>query len=368
MKIIIATEPDDVHALLVKIALEKIGHQVRLMFTADQPTKLKNSVLIDNDTFLWRSTDKHDSIVESDYDVMWWRRARKPSVPKYLTHADDYQFVQRENMMFSDSLTNNIAPNAWWVNNKVAAQRANSKLLQLKLAKQFGMIIPTTLCSNDPQDIRYFILKHEAEGVIYKPFCSNSWFENEQIKLSYTSKISFLELPNNQVLQLTPGIYQKEVKKSYELRVNCFGDYIVAVKINSQANKAGKVDWRAIPAKELMVESYQLPTTLEDKIRKFMCKLGIVFGAFDFIVNEDNEYVFVELNEQGQFLWIEELNPDIHLLDIFVNFLVNKTRAFKWKPKSTLHTTALYQEKGMELMAYNMQHHVELNSAEARQI
>ncbi len=55
-----------------------------------------------------------------------------------------------------------------------------------------------------------------------------------------------------------------------------------------------------------------------------MKKLGLVFGCFDFIVTPDNEYYFLEINEQGQFLWIEEVNPDIKMLDAFVNFLINK--------------------------------------------
>ena len=148
MKFLIPTEPDDTHAIFARIALENMGHDVRFLFLADHPTKLKNSVLIDNDTYQWRSTDRYDSIVDNEYDVVWWRRARKPYLPKAMTHPDDYNFVVRENRLFYESLTNNIAPKAWWVNSKEAATRANSKLLQLKLAAECGMIIPTTLCSS----------------------------------------------------------------------------------------------------------------------------------------------------------------------------------------------------------------------------
>ena len=160
MKFLISTEPDDTHAILAKIALEEMGHDVRCIFTADQPTKQKNSILIDNDTYQWKSTDRYDSVVENDYEVVWWRRARKPYLPKDITHPNDYKFVVRENTLFYESLTYNLAPNAWWVNSKEAATRANSKLLQLKIATECGMIIPTTLCSNDPLDIRYFSVPH----------------------------------------------------------------------------------------------------------------------------------------------------------------------------------------------------------------
>ncbi len=365
MKFLIPTEPDDTHAILAKIALETMGHEVRFIFTADQPTKLKNSVLIDNDTYQWRSTDRYDSIVDNDYDVVWWRRARKPYLPKELTHPSDYKFAARENSLFYESLTNNMAPNAWWINRKEAATRANSKLLQLKIAADCEMTIPTTLCSNDPQDIRYFLLKYERDGVIYKPLCSNFWFEEQRMRIAYTSKISFLELPSNKLLQVSPGIFQKEIKKKYELRVTCFGDYLVAAKLNSQAHTAGKIDWRAIPQGEMTLEPYILPCSLENKIRKFMQKMGLVFGSLDFIVSEDHDYVFLEVNEQGQFLWIEEYNADINMLDPFIHFLINQSKKFKWEAKKPIHTIEAYRTKMVSMMTENMQRHVDLNTAKA---
>lgn len=365
MKFLIPTEPDDTHAILAKIALENMGHDVRLFFTADQPTKLKNSVLINNDTYQWRSTDRYNSIVDNDYDVVWWRRARKPYLPKDITHPSDYKFAQRENSLFHESLTNNMAPNAWWINPKEAATRANSKLLQLKIAAECDMTIPTTLCSNDPQDIRYFLLKHEADGVVYKPLCSGFWFEKERMRISYTSKISFLELPPNKLLQVSPGIFQKEIKKKYELRITCFGDFLVATKLNSQVHASGKIDWRAIPQGEMTLEPYILPSSLEHKIQKFMHKMGLVFGSLDFIVSEDHDYVFLEVNEQGQFLWIEEYNADINMLDPFVHFMTNKSRKFNWEQKMPQHTVEGYRSEMLRLMAQNMQRHVDLNTSKA---
>ena len=363
MKFLIPTEPDDTHAIFVKLALESMGHEVRLLFMADQPTKLKNSVSIDNDTYQWKSTDKYDSVIDNEYDVVWWRRARKPHLPKDSMHPSDYKFVARENALFYESLTNNMAPIARWVNDKDAATRAISKLLQLKLAVACDLTIPITLCSNDPQEIRCFFLKHEKSGVIYKPFCSNFWFEEGGVRISYTTKLSFLELPSNELLQLTPSIFQKEIKKKYELRITYFDGYMVAAKLNSQAHAAGKVDWRAIPGKEMSIDPYILPDYLEHQIRAFMKKMGLVFGSLDFIVNEESEYVFLEVNEQGQFLWIEELNSDFKMLDTFVHFLTNKSSSFQWDPNHSEHHLDTYKHSATTIVAQNMRRHVALNTA-----
>jgi glutathione synthase/RimK-type ligase-like ATP-grasp enzyme len=366
MKFLIATEPDDTDALFVKIALEKIGHQVRLFFTADHPTKQKNSVFIEKDDYQWKSSDKYNSVLDNSYNVVWWRRVRKPYIPKELSHPNDYKFVLRENGLFFESLTYNMAPQAWWVNLKEAADRSKSKLLQLKVANHCGLSIPTTLCSNDPKDIRNFLLKFEKEGVIYKPLCSNFWFEESQIKITYTTKISFLDLPRNQALQLVPGIFQKEIKKKYELRIVCFGEYLVAVKLNSQNHSQGKIDWRAIPENEMPIEPYTLPSELTKKIKRFMHRMGLVFGSLDFVVTPDDQYVFLEVNEQGQFLWIEKYNPEFKMLDIFINFLLKKSVKFSWNPHRAEHTIRCYASEVSDLLSQNLTRHVFLNGASTR--
>lgn len=52
-----------------------------------------------------------------------------------------------------------------------------------------------------------------------------------------------------------------------------------------------------------------------------MTGLSINMACFDFIVTSDGDYVFLELNQQGQFLWVEELCESICMLDEFVSFL-----------------------------------------------
>ena len=329
MKFLIPTEPDDMHAIVVKLALEKLGHQVTLIFTADQPIRQKNSVFVDIEHYRWQSVDRFDAMLDHDYDVVWWRRARKPCIPKGIAHAQDYRFVVRENLLFHESFTYNMAPNAWWINSKDAANRASFKLLQLKTASECGLTIPTTLCSNDPEEIRLFILKHAANGVIYKPLSG----KDNPINIPSVSKITYLDLPSNQFLQRSPGIFQKEVKKQYELRVTCFGHYLVAAKLNVHKNQ------------QLVIEPFVLPDDLSIKIRAFMHELGIVFGTCDFIVTPDDEYIFLELDEQGQFLWIEDLNPAFKMLDIFVNFLLSKSVDFKWDPNGCEHSIERYRSR-----------------------
>lgn len=256
-----------------------------------------------------------------------------------------------------------MAPNAWWINPKDAAIRANNKLAQLKIAVQCGLIIPTTLFSNNPQDIREFAQTHKNNGVIYKPLSANFWFEESELKITYTSPLH--TLPKDHLLQITPGIYQKTIHKAYELRVTCFGDYMVAAKLNSQQQPEGQYDWRKIQGGTMQIDPYILPEQIKRQIQKFMKTMGLVFGSLDFIVTKEQEYVFLEVNEQGQFLWIEESNPEIHLLDPFIQFIVHKERTFIWDKKQIKHHLSNYNPNIPQRILAQTQEHVYLNSATA---
>jgi glutathione synthase/RimK-type ligase-like ATP-grasp enzyme len=220
-----------------------------------------------------------------------------------------------------------IAPQAFWVNPMQAAKAANSKLLQLRLARKMGLKIPNTLVSNNPTEIKRFI-QQQKEGAIYKTLFPTFWIGESDMRLTYTREISLQHLPDDAILQTTPGIFQNKINKAYELRITYFGDHAISVKIHSQDHPKGILDWRYIPTKELLIEECRIPDLIHQRCKELMKQLNLVFGCFDFIVTHDNEYYFLEVNEQGQFLWIEEINPDIPMLDTFTEFLLHQDRKF----------------------------------------
>ena len=53
-----------------------------------------------------------------------------------------------------------------------------------------------------------------------------------------------------------------------------------------------------------------------------MRMLGLAFGCIDLIVTPQGEYVFLEVNEMGQFLWVEQREPACPLLRAFATMLI----------------------------------------------
>ena len=54
------------------------------------------------------------------------------------------------------------------------------------------------------------------------------------------------------------------------------------------------------------VSSHPLPNDIEDKLIKLMDRMNLKFGAIDFRLTPDGEYVFLEINPAGEYLFISE--------------------------------------------------------------
>ncbi|MGE4349676.1 MAG: hypothetical protein AB7D28_07915 [Candidatus Berkiella sp.] len=159
-------------------------------------------------------------------------------------------------------------------------------------------------------------------------------------------------------MQAVPGIYQKKIDKLFELRITYFGEQCIAVKINSQKHRNGSHDWREIPTHELEIEPYPLPQTVNLKCKALMQNLGIVFGCFDFIVTPEGEHIFLEINEQGQFLWIEDLDPTFKMLNTFVNFLIQQGTHDAAYVNADIQTVQTLEVEANNLVVNSMNTHV----------
>ncbi len=62
-----------------------------------------------------------------------------------------------------------------------------------------------------------------------------------------------------------------------------------------------------------------------------MAELGIVHGSFDFAIEPNGNWTFFEVNESGQFLWLESYVPALPILEIATQFFSAPSTDFKWR-------------------------------------
>jgi glutathione synthase/RimK-type ligase-like ATP-grasp enzyme len=222
------------------------------------------------------------------------------------------------------------ARSAAWVNPQGAKRRANSKAYQLRLASELGLDVAPTIISNDPAAIRDFVSR--TGDCIVKPLAPMAWAREGYQVAMMTTPVTLADLVLDQAVRACQMIYQKRVEKTVEYRVMVFGSEVVCVEIDSQAIEGAELDWRSVPSQRLRLTEVPCPEPLKTQLLRFMREAELLFGAFDLARTPNGGFTFFEINEQGQFLWIEEINPQIRLLDRMVAFLLNPHADFIYRP------------------------------------
>ncbi|MCO4092879.1 MAG: hypothetical protein HEQ34_13145 [Sphingorhabdus sp.] len=332
MSILIISMYLDYHADAVFWALEKSGVDVLKWTISDFPAEQGLSINISNEFVSFHASDwtkngkgiVGDGKIDGGCDVVWNRRIGRPQISSG-TKKSDKAFILSESEHARRGFINNICQNSTWINTDSANYKYNNKLSQLTLANNVGFIIPETLITNNPIDVKEFIKKHE--NVVYKAFTTPQWYDrkNKNIYTAMTTKIDLNDIHEmEESIKICPGIFQKYKNKKYEIRITVMGEKCIAVKLNSQDSEKSIIDWRA-GNYDFSIEEIILPDYIYLKIMTFMKKSGLLFGCIDMIVDKDDNYIFLEINTSGQFLWIEAINPEINMLSEFCKFILNNS-------------------------------------------
>ncbi|HEY5806139.1 MAG TPA: hypothetical protein VIS56_02005 [Candidatus Saccharimonadales bacterium] len=190
-------------------------------------------------------------------------------------------------------------PEQVWLNAPRRITHAEHKLTQLALAQELGFTTPTTTVSN-----RWGPIKESLpEAVIFKPTYA-LFYSEDQMKLLYTTPFSNpTELPTGG--NPYPGFWQSFISKGREWRITVVGDetFDAAIYTDSSARD----DWRKHQL-EAKVEFRRgiFPEDQKEKCFQYLGRLGLRFGAFDFIEGEEGNITFLECNANGQYGWLED--------------------------------------------------------------
>lgn len=111
-------------------------------------------------------------------------------------------------------------------------------------------------------------------------------------------------IPRSTGIEATAHQFQQWSPKQHEARVIVVG-HVFAVAIHPHS-EAAHIDWRA-DYSALSYERITPPDTVEHRVRAVMADLGLVYGAFDFVITSHSRWVFLEVNPGGQYGWLEDV-------------------------------------------------------------
>jgi len=238
-----------------------------------------------------------------DVRSVWYRRPLPPDPSAWGT-PERARWAISEARETLDGLWRTL--DAFWVNHPDRNRIAGSKLHQLRLAGRIGFRVPATLVSNNAAEVRDFAARHAAMGIVCKPLGEGRLDLSEGERLFFTSRFDLTQEDDLSDLGPEPYLFQELVPKRYDLRVTVIGDDVFAVRIESQQSGVSDVDWRrAGGAQPHAVE--ELPSEVARMCRSITDSYGLEFAAIDLVRAHDGEHVFLELNPNGQWAWLEQL-------------------------------------------------------------
>jgi hypothetical protein len=303
----------DVHAFSVLDAIKERHNIVCHLIPSDR--------LADTGGLSWEPTEftkcaptvptiQKENIDVRRLSVLWWRRFNgSPILPETVTDT-----LARE-VIINDCRSSlvGILDNSFqgkWVSHYESTRRAEIKPVQLKAAAQSGIRVPKTLISQDPVRIRSFCEELDYK-VIVKPVAGN---HNVGIA---TGKASPDLLKRDETLRLSPAIYQEMVEGTKHLRVHVFGEDVYTALMTSD-----HLDWRS-HLDTIRIKPYQLPELTKLQLIQILKLLGLRMGIFDLKLTSAGEPVWLEVNPQGQFLFVEGLGG-LKLTTALADFLVKE--------------------------------------------
>lgn len=315
MKIIIFAYPRENHTGAVKWALEQAGFQVACWGGLSWKDEQQAALLFDPEADLTLGKFR----VEPG-DVIWIRRPDQPTPNPGVSDADR-KFAEMEYRSFYHSVAYTLeALPVWCINKFSAARLIHNKAVQLRLARACGLRIPRTLLSNSPGRIRAF-LQDNAGRTIGKGFTPHVWQREDETGVSVTETYELTPelLPEDEVLTYAPAIYQEMVVKEFDVRMVLMGHRLYSFALH---NVKKALDWRQDAGLgNIQVELIPTPPDVEKAILEFARKAGICFGSADFAVDKKGQWWFLEINEQGQFLWLDQFNAQARTLEKFCAFI-----------------------------------------------
>jgi hypothetical protein len=236
--------------------------------------------------------------------AFWYRRANLPQQAVPIEDPDQRSYVDHS---VNATLLGMLAAGftGRWISAPEATRRAENKILQLQAAMRASLAVPRTLVSQDPALVRQFYQQMGGQ-VVMKALR----FVKKQPLL--TLRVEPQHLEDDDAIRLCPTIFQELIAGRRHLRVLCCGERVDAIAVDSD-----DLDWR--PQLDIVAEAATLDAATVARLQAVLRALGLRMGVFDLKLR-DGVPVFLEVNPQGQFLFMEGMTG-IDIATGFAKFL-----------------------------------------------
>lgn len=323
--ILIVSYLDDAHVPFVTPSLDKAGVEYRWIDSGQVPARAEVRVAYDRGGIVSRTFHQDGRRIDLDEaTAVWYRHPTKPVAAPETTDERQREWVRQETEALLAGLGDTL--DCLWVPGKPhRAYAARNKTNQLALAARLGLQVPRTLITNSPEAFLDFY--SECNGrLVTKTLYDPRVDRDGERHATFTRPVRRRDVARYRSIRHAPLIAQEYVPKRIELRIMVVGSRVLAAEIHSQASHATRDDWRHYDFDRTPHSRHELPDEVAARCVRLVETLGLCFGAIDMVLTPDREYVFLELNPNGQWAWIQDLTA-LPISEAIADLLMSPQRA-----------------------------------------
>lgn len=320
--ILVVTDAFDVHADLVIAKAEALSAPV---FRLDLDVASLQGTRAAYRDGSWTLGRGPRSLASADVRAVWCRRTAVSVTSEHEGDASNGFRLWRSEWNRTLYGLFSALGGAFWLNHVRAATLADNKFHQLRVAAECGLRVPRFVTSNDRAELVAFA---GLVGDVALKFMAQDIYRSDEggaLGL-YVNRLTERELSDFGGLAENPVTLQEYVEKAYEVRYTFVEGKHMACKILSQSNERTKIDWRRYDVPNTPHLAMDPDPGIASQVDDLMARLGLAFGALDFIVDQAGQWWFLEVNSAGQWLWIEDL-AGLPISDSIATCLVNHAGA-----------------------------------------
>lgn len=314
MDALIVGSPRDHHISRISELLKRDGFDVFVWNPASSPMDSLVTADIGNKTVVVE--DESGEHLISSAKLIWFRRLLNCTQPSQLAPSAEkaWEIEMRLNQIALLASLNECG--GLWINDFHAARYSQIKSVQLLVGAQSGFAIPSTIFSNDPARIRC-LQDYSKFGIVNK--CHHQAEFSGKFKRAGANIVPGLSGVQAESLKIMPGIYQDVVADHIEHRVFVMGDEIVSAAIQKSHMKG--VDARDGLLGPGCIRPSQLPAHAKEMCLDLMRRLNLRSASLDLLELDGGEWALLDVNQAGNFLWMNDLAPELGLERLFVQFV-----------------------------------------------
>lgn len=248
----------------------------------------------------------------SEYNVVWFRKHspvlndKTSEIFTKKIYKNIVNFNYSEAIAFREFLFNQLQLNkeVLWLTKPFKA--TENKLIQLKLSEKYGLKIPKTYVLTSKDDLESLLKKNAGEEFITKPFKNCLHLKHKQKSIMMKTTV-INEHIKNFPKNFPPALIQKRVIRKNEVRVFFIMGKFFATKITGEDDK--EVDHRVnMLSLKGRFQNFNLPIDIKKKLLKVLDELELNCASIDLLIDENDDFIFLEINPTGQFMYHSVFN------------------------------------------------------------